>query len=156
MYTYLENQTCERSVVVVFLDTINQELRKRRHDLSVLAKPGVSVSKERTTKSDKCALDYSLRHDVAVSVLYCSLQCNLQHLELIVDSASEKRQFTIPLAIGGVSQRKRISLPSVLYGLHNLIEIYHASSDPVCRNTSMTALPESLNSVISDSFTGIV
>jgi hypothetical protein len=36
---YLEDQTRERSVVVILLDAINQELRKRRHDLSMLTKP---------------------------------------------------------------------------------------------------------------------
>jgi hypothetical protein len=46
MYAYLEDQTCERSVVVVLFDTINQELRKRRHDLSVLAKSRVLLAKD--------------------------------------------------------------------------------------------------------------
>lgn len=34
--------------MVSLFDSINQELRERRHDLSVLTEPEVCVSKERT------------------------------------------------------------------------------------------------------------
>lgn len=48
IFAYLENQTSERPVIVILLDSINQELRERRHDLSVLAEPEIFVSKGRT------------------------------------------------------------------------------------------------------------
>lgn len=84
------------------------------------------------------------------------LQCNLQNFELIVHSTSKKRQFAVPLAINCVSQCSRISLPSVLHSLHNIIEVYHASSNPVSDNTSMAALPKSLDGIIFDALTGII
>jgi len=51
MFAYLEDQTSERPVVIILLDSINQELRERRHDLSVLAEPDIFVSKERTASN---------------------------------------------------------------------------------------------------------
>lgn len=104
----------------------------------------------------RCAVYYSLCHDVPVSVLDRGLQCNLQHFELIINPTSQKRQFTVPLAIDCISQRSRISLPSILDSLHNIIEVYHASSNPVSDNTSMTAFPKSLDSIIFDTLAGII
>ncbi|KAH0373705.1 hypothetical protein KCU65_g258, partial [Aureobasidium melanogenum] len=85
-----------------------------------------------------------------------NLQYDLQRFKLIIDPAPQKRQFTVSLAINCVGQSNGISLPAVLHGLHNFIEFYHASSNPVSDNAGMTALPESLDSIISDTFARVI
>lgn len=59
IYAYLENQARDRPIVVVFLDPVNQELRKRGHDLGMLAKSRYPVSRQpdySACKSAYCAM----------------------------------------------------------------------------------------------------